>query len=399
MTILLKENKIFSDTQTAFKLKSDWEMWKALFLFKCIKNPFLNKITTFLTSLLVKYNEPITSYIVKRLVFKHFCGGENKNECSYVIKKLCLHGVQSVLDYAIESKSNEEDFDRIFFEMLSNIDFSKDNQCVPFIVFKPTGIGNTIIYEKISQKSKLDSEEEFAWKRIKNRFDAICKKAFENNVCVLIDAEESWIQNAVDNLSEEMMEQYNKQKCIVFNTLQMYRWDRLEYLKKSHEHALSGKYYLGYKLVRGAYMQKERDRAKLMGYKDPIHKDKKSTDDDYNDALIYAIKNINMISIFAGTHNEESCSLIQKMSEEKNINKKSYHIWFGQLYGMSDHITFELGKIGYNVTKYIPYGPLKETVPYLIRRAQENVSITGQTNRELKLIENEIKRRIYIRFS
>lgn len=395
----MKENKIFNDTKTAFKLKSDWEMCKALFLFKCIKNPWLNKISTSLANWLVKHNEPITSYLIKKLVFQHFCGGQNKIECSYIINKLCSNGVQSVLDYAIESQSKEEDFDRIFFEMLSNIDFSKDNNCVPFIVFKPTGIGNTNIYEKISKKCQLNYEEEFAWTRIKNRFDSICKKAFENNVCVLIDAEESWIQNAVDDLSEEMMKEYNKEKCIVFNTLQMYRWDRLEYLKKSHEDALSGKYYIGYKLVRGAYMEKERDRAKLMGYKDPIHKNKKYTDYDYNEALNYAIKNINIISIFAGTHNEESCDLLRKLSEEKHINKKSYHIWFGQLYGMSDHITFELGKIGYNATKYIPYGPLKETIPYLIRRAQENVSITGQTNRELKLIENEIKRRIYIRFS
>lgn len=399
MTILLKENNIFNDTRTAFKLKSDLEMWKALFLFKCIKTPWLNKISTYLANLLVKNNEPITSYIIKKLVFNHFCGGENKLECSNIINKLCLHGVQSVLDYAIESKSKEEDFDRIFVEMLSNIDFAKANKCVPFIVFKPTAIGNTIIYEKISKKCQLNDEEEIAWQRIKNRFDAICKKACENNICVLIDAEESWIQNAVDNLSEEMMKKYNTDKCIVFNTLQMYRWDRLEYMKKSHDNAVSGKYYIGYKLVRGAYMQKERDRAKLMGYQDPIHKNKKDTDYDYNEALIYAINNINIISIFAGTHNEESCSLIKELSEEKQINKKSDHIWFGQLYGMSDHITFELGTIGYNATKYIPYGPFKETIPYLIRRAQENISITGQTNRELKLIENEIKRRICIRFA
>lgn len=390
---------MFNDIDTAFKLKSDWEMWKALFLFKCIKNPWLNKISTFLASWLVQHNEPITSYIVKKLVFQHFCGGENQLACSNIIQKLCKYGVQSVLDYAIESKSNEEDFERIFFEMLSNIDFSKDNNCVPFIVFKPTGLGNTNIYEKISKKCTLNSEEEAAWKRIKNRFDAICKKAFENNVYVLIDAEESWIQDAVDQLSEAMMAEYNKEKCIIFNTLQMYRWDRLEYLKRSHEHAVSGKYYIGYKLVRGAYMQKERDRAKLMGYKDPIHKNKQNTDDDYNEAVSYVINNINIISIFAGTHNEESCFLIKKLSEEKQINKTSSHIWFGQLYGMSDHITFKLGQLGYNATKYLPYGPLKETIPYLIRRAQENVAITGQTNRELKLIENEIKRRISRRFA
>lgn len=390
---------MFNDTQTAFKLKSDWEMCKALFLFTCIKNPWLNKTSTFLASWLVRHNEPITSYIIKKLVFQHFCGGENQLACSYIIKKLCIYGVQSVLDYAIESQSNEEAFNRIFFETLSNIDFAKNNTCVPFIVFKPTGLGNANIYEKISKKCQLTSEEENAWKRTQNRFDAICKKAFDNNVYVLIDAEESWIQDAVDQLSEQMMIEYNQKQCLIFNTLQMYRWDRLEYLKKSHEHALLGKYYIGYKLVRGAYMQKERDRAKLMGYKDPIHKNKQDTDTDYNNAVNYAIKHINIISIFAGTHNENSCFLIKKLSEEQQIHKKSDHIWFGQLYGMSDHITFELGKLGYNTTKYLPYGPLKETIPYLIRRAQENVAITGQTNRELKLIENEIKRRIYLRFS
>ncbi|XOD66959.1 MAG: proline dehydrogenase family protein [Flavobacteriales bacterium Tduv] len=353
----------------------------------------MSRISTSLIGWLVKNNAPITSYLIRKSVFKHFCGGETKQECSPVIKKLYQHGVQSVLDYAVEGQSEGEDFDRIYQEMLENIDFSKNHVGVPFIVFKPTGLGSMDIYEKIAKKSELTEIEQLAWKLVKVRFEGICQKAFEQNVLVLIDAEESWIQDAADELAETMMRRYNRKQCFIFNTLQMYRWGRLDYLKKAHERALEGQYYIGYKLVRGAYMEKERSRAKDMGYNDPIQIDKAATDHDYNEALCYIIKHNDRIAVFVGTHNEESCRLLKDLTEENKIERNNSHIWLGQLYGMSDNISFTLGQLGYNVAKYLPYGPLKEAIPYLIRRAQENTSVAGQTGRELILIEQEVKRR------
>lgn len=389
----MKHIDLFNNTQTAFQLKSNWELRKAYFLFKWIKNPCLSRISTSLASWLVKNNAPIASYLIRKSVFEHFCGGETKQECSPVIKKLYQCGIQSVLDYAVEGQSEEEDFDRIYQEMLANIDFSKNHFGVPFIVFKPTGLGSMDIYEKVGKQLELNKEEQSAWERIKVRFEGICQKAFEQNVLVLIDAEESWIQDAADELAEIMMRRYNQQSCFIFNTLQMYRRGRLDYLKKTHERALEGQYYIGYKLVRGAYMEKERARAKDMGYQDPIQIDKNATDYDYNQALHYIIQYHDKIALFVGTHNEESCQLLKDLTEKHKIERNDPHIWLGQLYGMSDNISFTLGKLGYNVAKYLPYGPLKETIPYLIRRAQENTSVAGQTGRELVLIEQEVKRR------
>lgn len=389
----MKQVDHFDDTKVAFHSKSNWELKKMYFLFKWIQNPWLTRISSFLINWLIQNNAPFTSYIVRKFVFKHFCGGETIQECSPIIKKLQQYNIQSVLDYAVEDQLKEVNFDYIHQEILFNIDFSKNHIGVPFVVFKPTGLGSINLYEKISKNLKLNIEEELAWKRVKNRFITICKKAYEQNIFVLIDAEESWIQDAVDNLIENIMRQYNRQRCIIFNTLQMYRWDRLDYLKKIHKKSIDEQYYIGYKLVRGAYMEKERIRAKTMGYKDPIQIDKDHTDKAYNDALSYIIKHHDKISLFAGTHNEESCQLLKKLIKERQINKNNSQIWFSQLYGMSDNITFTLGNLGYNVAKYLPYGPLKKTIPYLIRRAQENTSITGHTNRELILIKQEIKRR------
>lgn len=390
----MESNNFFNNTKIAFKLKSNWGLLKSFLLFKFIKNQYLTKIGIKMVRFLIKYKAPISSFLIKRIIFNHFCGGENKKNCLPVIKNLYTCGVKSVLDYSIEGQNKEKDFNSIYYEIISNIDFSKENIEIPFVVFKPTSLGNMKIYEKVNKKLILNDEEKLLWNNIKNRFDGICKKAFEKNILVLIDAEESWIQDAVDILSEKMMKKYNKKKTIVYNTLQMYRWDRIDYLKKSYKKSINGNYFIGYKLVRGAYMEKERKRAKLMGYKDPIQIDKKSTDNDYNDALRYSIDHIDKISIYAGTHNEKSCTIIKNLLDNKKIDKNSNNIWIGQLYGMSDHITFMLGDLGYNATKYLPYGPLKETIPYLIRRAEENVSITGQTNRELDLIKKEIKRRL-----
>ncbi|WP_212113138.1 proline dehydrogenase family protein [Candidatus Shikimatogenerans silvanidophilus] len=385
---------MFKNTKIAFKYKSDWQLKKSKLIFKFISNLFFSKFLIPTIGFLVRKKIPIITFLVKKTVFEQFCGGENKKECIKVIEKIHSYGVYSVLDYSVEGKSNEEDFDKIYKETLENIYFAEKKKSIPFIVFKPTGIGNVKIYEKISNKNDLNEEEQNSWEKIKNRFEGLCKKSCEKKVFVLIDAEESWIQPAIDDLAEKMMKKYNKEKCYIYNTLQMYRWGRLEYLKKSHIKSLKENYFIGYKIVRGAYMEKERERSIINNYIDPIQNNKEYTDKDFNDAISYIINNINKkISIFIGTHNEKSCELAVNIIKKNNIDNNNKNIWFGQLYGMSDNISFILSKNGYNVAKYLPYGPIQETVPYLIRRSEENSSISGQTNREYSLITKEINRR------
>lgn len=276
---------------------------------------------------------------------------------------------------------------------LKNIDFARDNKAIPFVVFKPTGFGKIDLYEKVSSDQKLTNLEALQWNRIGERFDTVCQKAQKHNIPLLIDAEESWIQKAADELVERMMALYNKDKTIVFCTLQMYRKDRMAYLECLHQKSVQEGFKMGVKLVRGAYMEKERNRAKEHTYPDPICKDKSNTDHQFNSAMEYVLKHIGQISLFAGTHNEESCLQLLSLMEEKNIENNNPNIWFGQLYGMSDHISYNLSHENYNVTKYLPYGPVRDVMPYLIRRAEENTSVAGQTHRELELIRKEISRR------
>lgn len=382
-----------NSTRVAFHLKSDRELKKAYLLFKMMENPWLTRFGASLMSWLLKYQIKWVHTLIKRTVFSQFCGGETSTECLTTIAKLGKVNVKSVLDYSVEGKSQETDFDHVYQEMLTNIDLSAKTPSLPFIVFKPTALGDIFLYEKVGAQQQLNDQERKAWERIRFRFDGICRSASEQKVRVLIDAEESWMQKAADELVEEMMRRFNKNECIIFNTLQMYRQDRMEYLKSIHRRALEENFLIGFKLVRGAYMEKERARAMKMGYKDPIHIDKDSTDKHYNAALRYILEHMDRIAIFAGTHNEESCQLLTELSREKQLNISDASLWMGQLYGMSDHITFVLANLGYNVAKYLPYGPLKETLPYLVRRAKENTSVAGQSTRELDLMEKELKRR------
>lgn len=389
------KNYLFENSaHLAFQLKSDTELKKTYWLFKMMKSPLLTRFGAILMTWLLKYRIKWVRRLIKRTIFNQFCGGETSIDCLPVIEKLQKIGVKSVLDYSVEGKSLEMDFEHAYLEMLSNVDLAAKTSALPFIVFKPTALGEISLYEKTSLLLPLNDDEKEAWRRIKLRFKKICQRAAEKKVRVLIDAEESWMQKAADDLSEEMMKEYNKNKCIIFNTIQMYRKDRMQYLKNIHQRALKGKFLIGFKLVRGAYMEKERARAKKMGYEDPIHADKESTDRDYNAALRYILERIDYISIFAGTHNEKSCQLLTELLKERQKHPSDSCIWLGQLYGMSDHITFVLGNLGYNVTKYLPYGPLQETLPYLIRRAEENTSVAGQSTRELRLIQNELRRRL-----
>ena len=383
---------LFDNTQIAFSLKSDTELERAYFLFKLIANEPLVRIGTAVTNFALKASLPVEG-LIRATVFDHFCGGVNEDDSLKVVDKLFTKGVSSVLDYSVEGKEEEEQFDAVLEKTLKLIEFAKEKKAIPFAVFKPSGFGRIDLYEEVSLGKKLNLSEFDEWNRVVARFEKVCKASYDSDVALLIDAEESWMQDAVDNLVEEMMVKYNKSKPIVFNTLQMYRWDRLDYLKKLHEKAKAEGIFIGMKLVRGAYMEKENERAIEKGYPTPICASKEATDENYDAAVKYMVDHLDMMSIFEGTHNEASTYFLMNLMEEKGIKSTEDKIWFGQLYGMSDNISYNLADSGYNVAKYLPFGPVKDVMPYLIRRAEENTSVAGQTSRELAMIKAERDRR------
>ena len=384
--------KIFNNTEKAFSLKSNSELNRAHFLFQLIGKPSLVKIGTSLTNFALKFHLPVEG-LIRKTVFDHFCGGVSEHDCLKVVSSMYTKGVSAVLDYSVEGKEEEEQFDACLKMTLRTIDFAKENKAIPFAVFKPTGLGKIDLYEKVGAKLPLSSSEQNEWNRVVARFEKICQYAYDNDVQILIDGEETWMQDAADDLVEKMMEKFNTKKALIFNTLQLYRWDRVDYLKALHSRAKEKGYYIGMKLVRGAYMEKEAERAEEKGYKNPICESKEATDANFNDGLTYMLDNINEMAIFAGTHNEESSYLLMELMAQKGISKNDSRIWFGQLYGMSDNISYNLAANGYNVAKYLPFGPVRDVMPYLIRRAQENTSVAGQTGRELTLIISERNRR------
>ncbi|WP_264549797.1 proline dehydrogenase family protein [Flavobacterium sp. N2820] len=385
-------NKIFDNTQVAFSLKSDTELERAYFLFKLIASQPLVKIGTAVTNFALKAHLPVEG-LIRSTVFDHFCGGVNEVDCLKVVDNMFTKGVSSVLDYSVEGKEEEAQFDAALEMTLKTIEFAKEREAIPFAVFKPTGFGRIDLYEKVGEKAGLTEAEQQEWNRVMARFDLACKTAHEKDVLLLIDAEESWMQDAADAIVTDMMRKYNTEKAIVFNTLQMYRWDRLDYLKNLHEKATSEGFYIGMKLVRGAYMEKENERAAARGLKSPICISKEATDINYNAAVLYMVEHIDKMAVFAGTHNEESSYSLMQLMTEKGIAKNDKRIFFGQLLGMSDNISFNLAENGYNVAKYLPFGPVRDVMPYLIRRAEENTSVAGQTSRELMLIKKEKERR------
>jgi proline dehydrogenase len=316
-----------------------------------------------------------------------------QRDCLKVVANMYTKGVSAVLDYSVEGKEEEEQFDACLKMTMKTIDFAKENKAIPFAVFKPTGLGKIDLYEKVGAKLPLSSSEQNEWSRVVARFEKICQYAYDNDVQILIDGEETWMQDAADDLVEKMMEKFNTNKALIFSTLQLYRWDRVDYLKALHSRAKEKGYHIGMKLVRGAYMEKEALRAEEKGYKNPICESKQATDDNFNAGLTYMLDNINEMAVFAGTHNEESSYMLMDLMAQKGISKNDSRIWFGQLYGMSDNISYNLAANEYNVAKYLPFGPVKDVMPYLIRRAQENTSVAGQTGRELTLIIAERNRR------
>ncbi len=384
---------IFNDTQIAFADKTDKQLKKAYWMFKMIEKPTLTTLGTSILNFTVHNNFPFVKDIVKNTLFEQFVGGETREESMKVVKQLFKRGVGSIFDYSIEGKQDEETFDAVCKEIKDIVRFSVGNPAIPFIVFKPTAFGRIDLYEEVGKGVELTETEKAEWERVVRRFDEVCKMCWENDKKVMVDAEETWMQGAADQLCEEMMEKYNNEKPIVWNTIQMYRTGRIEYMKEHLQRAKEKGYYIGYKIVRGAYMEKERERAAAKGYADPIQPTKQATDDNYNAGIDFVMANMDVISGFFGTHNEKSAELTMDKMKQDNLAHDLNNIYFGQLYGMSDNMTFYLADKGYNVAKYLPYGPVKDVVPYLTRRAAENTSVAGQTGRELGLIEKELKRR------
>ena len=391
-TFIMASNSLFNNTETAFSLKSDSELERAYFLFKMISMEPLVRIGTAATKFALNLHLPVEG-LIRSTVFDHFCGGVNEKDCIPVVDKLYNAGVSSVLDFSVEGKEEEAQFEASMAKVLELTQFAEKKPAMPFSVFKPTGFGRFDIYNKVSEKKTLSEAEEKEWQQFVNRYEKVSKTAYECDISLLIDAEETWMTAAVDELCEKMMERYNTKKPIVFNTLQCYRWYRLDYLKEHHKRAKTMGYKLGYKIVRGAYLEKENERAEEKGYKTPMCDSKEKTDANFNEVMTYILDNLDDISLFVGTHNEDSTYMAMNLMQEKGIAKNDPRVWFGQLYGMSDHISFNIAAEGYNVAKYIPFGPVKDVMPYLIRRAEENTSVAGQTSRELTLLKKEKQRR------
>lgn len=383
----------FENTEIAFSSKSSKDLNRAYWLFKIVASPSVVKFGKWATPIALKMHLPIKG-LIKKTIFQQFCGGESIQESLLTSNELAKFGVKTILDYSIEGKTSEEDFDKTVDEIIATIREGKNNKNIPFAVFKVTGICRFELLENANKSIDLLSEEDKVhYFKLIERIDKICLNAFECSVPVFIDGEETWIQDGIDRIAQQMSMKYNSKKAIVFNTLQMYRHDRLAFLETEINHAKEYNYILGVKIVRGAYMEKERNRAEKLNYPSPIQPNKTACDLDYNRALELSLSNIDTVSICAGTHNEESSFYLTELLQKYNLTKNDSRVYFAQLLGMSDHISFNLAHHGYLVAKYVPYGPIKEVLPYLLRRADENTSVAGQTSRELSLIIKEKERR------
>jgi proline dehydrogenase len=387
-----KGNLSFENTEVAFRHAGNADLKRAYWLFKAINNNFLVKVGPGMTNFAMNIGLPIKG-IIKATIFKQFCGGETIAECDGTIKNLQLGGVGTILDYSVEGEEHEHVFDHTRDEIIRTIERATNDGAIPLTVFKITGVGRFGLLEKLDTGTALTTAEEQEWQKVQDRVKAICQKAHQAGIPVMIDAEESWIQKTIDHLALAMMQRFNHEKPIIYNTYQLYRHDKLDSLKLDFDIARTEGFLLGVKIVRGAYMEKERRRALEMGYPSPIQPNKASSDKDYNEAVRFCVANVERIAMVAGTHSEESCRLLANLLNQFNIPHNHPHVYFSQLLGMSDNLSFNLAHAGYNVAKYVPYGPVKAVMPYLFRRAQENTSIAGQTSRELGLITKEKIRR------
>lgn len=382
----------FNDTQIAFQHKSDKELNKTLRLFRLMSSQTLFDIGSPLTKLAFKLHLPIKGFI-RNTIYKQFVGGESIEDCFEVIETLGKQGVSTILDYSVEGEDSEESFINTYHEIIKTIEYSTKSSHISFCVFKPTGLGRFDLLAKVSANETLNDSEVVEFNTFKQRVQGICRKAYEYKTKLVVDAEHSWIQEPIDDLIRQMMELYNKEEPLIYNTYQLYRHDKLASLKADFAYAEVQNFHLGAKIVRGAYMEIERERAEKYNYPSPIQKDKAASDRDFDEALLFCLDNLDRIGVISGTHNENSSILLVDEMEKRGLSISHPHIYSAQLLGMSDNISFNLGKAGYNVAKYVPYGPVKAVIPYLIRRGQENTSVAGQTNREMALLIEEKNRR------
>ncbi|TVP51162.1 MAG: proline dehydrogenase [Mongoliibacter sp.] len=382
----------FENLEVAFASKSDADLRKMYLIFATVNNNLAVSLGTKLANWSFALKLPIKG-LMKKTMFGHFCGGEDIEDCQTALEDLAKFNIHTILDYSVEGKGTEESYESTKQEILKTIARSAGDDKIPFAVFKVTGLGDFKIMTKVQAGKKLNDKEKASFERLKKRVDELCRAAFDANTKILVDAEESWFQDVIDEMAYEAMEKYNKDSCIVYNTYQMYRHDMLGRLKEAHKTALDKGYLLGAKLVRGAYMEKERDRAKDKGYPSPIQPDKASSDRDYDAALKFCVENFDNIGLVSGSHNEKSNRYLTELIADYEINPADPKVYFAQLYGMSDNISYNLADAGYNVVKYVPYGPVEKVMPYLSRRAEENTSVAGQSSRELDLIKREIARR------
>lgn len=386
------EKLTFDNTEIAFQSKSNAELNRAYWLFKIISSNFLTKVGPAITNFGLNIGLPITG-IIRKTIFEHFCGGETIDGCEKAIQQLAYQHVGTILDYSVEGEETEDAFNHVLAETLQTIERAKKDDNIPFSVFKITGLGRFDLLTKINAQEELTPSEKEEFARVKNRVDKICNIAHDADIAVLIDAEHSWIQDIVDDLAREMMRKYNSKKAIVYNTYQLYRHDVFAALKADFYLAQTDGFHVGAKLVRGAYMEIERERAAEEGYPSPIQPNKESSDRDYDAAIDFCLNNLDRIGFMAGTHNERSSRFLAEELDKRGITRDDKRVYFAQLLGMSDNLSFNLSAAGYNVAKYMPYGPVKAVMPYLFRRAQENTSVAGQTSRELSLIIKEKNRR------
>jgi proline dehydrogenase len=383
----------FDNTEIAFGSKTNGDLRRAYILFRLVGNPRLVRFGKWFTDFCFRYRIPIRG-MVKKTIFKQFCGGETIKECDYAIKQLGNFGIGTILDYSVEGKTSEADFDATVNEIIDTIHRAANDSHVPFAVFKVTGIARFGVLESANDGvDTLNEQQLLDLTIVSDRIQRICQAAYDAQVPLFIDAEETWIQNTIDAIVLNMMRIYNKEKAIVFNTVQMYRHDRLEFVRAHLALAKEEQLYYGIKLVRGAYMEKERERALEKGYESPIQPNKTKCDSDFNTAVELILENISHAALCSGSHNEDSAHVLANTMKKLGIEKSDKRVWCAQLLGMSDHISYNMAHAGYNVAKYVPYGPVKEVMPYLIRRANENTSVAGQTGRELSLLIKERNRR------
>ncbi|GAB3951901.1 proline dehydrogenase family protein [Spirosoma harenae] len=382
----------FEDTSIAFSSQSDFKLRKTYWLFALMNKGWLVNLGTFFIKIALRLHLPV-KFLIKNTIFEQFCGGESIRDCEPTIRHLHDVHVGTILDYSVEGEGTEKSFDDTALEILRTIERASESKDIPFSVFKITGVASTELLEAVQIGDSLNKTQKAEFDRVMQRVDMLCRRAHERNVRIFIDAEESWIQDTIDTLAYEMMDRYNQERPIVYNTYQMYRWESMSHLERDTAEAHAKGYYLGVKLVRGAYLEKERLRAHEEEYQDPIQATKEDTDHAFNAAIDFCLEHRDIISVCLGTHNEESCQYCIQQIERLGISHNDPHIYFAQLLGMSDNISYNLANAGYNVAKYVPYGPIDTVMPYLFRRAEENKSIAGQSSREFTLVSNELKRR------